>query len=594
MNKPRVLLVGRYYIIEPLGIIYLRGLAESLGFEARAYLVKGADFERLLEEIASFQPDFVGFSIWTGYHLTAFDACDAVRNIGLPVIIGGPHATYTTEECAKHADYVVKGEGYRNFRKILQGELAPGVYFDSERVAEGFPTPKRDAFYASYPELGKSAIKSIMCSVGCPFTCSYCYAPAYNAMYEGFELKVRPVDQIIDEAHELKDRWPTKMIYFQDDIFGFDMRWLAEFTKKWKREIDLPWHCQIRLELTRNIRRLDLFKEGGCTGITLAIESGDNFLREFVLRRAMSEDLIIEGIQKIKDRGFTLRTEQILAVPFSDIDSDLRTLELNCKLNPEMAWTSILAPYLGTEMGRIAAKFGFYAGNNDDLQETFFDRSVLRHCKGREKIAEILYGMRTKVGGNPLIDLQVKNTDGPSASIFLISADGTLSPDPVCEIEYLSKEENERYNDQTVMLHNVFFWLAKVPQGFVLGKKITDAARADWTWKNIGAWAKEHLTRVIGQEKLAELSLEFARKMGHRNLAELPEVLQSNPYYFIYIPKGEDLATHVVEQGLFDTVDDKNSFVPLDTLTRRHLFMVSLYKIDNRDNKVTDGMRFIE
>ena len=191
-------------------------------------------------------------------------------------------------------------------------------------MAEGFPSPGRDLVYETYPYFANSPIKSIMCSVGCPFTCSYCYAPVNNEMYGGFKLSVREIPDIINEALQIKARWPLSMVYFQDDIFGFRIEWLKEFVQEWKTKVGVPWHCQIRLELTEDERRLDLFREGGCTGITLAVESGNDFLRRFVLHRAMSDELITQGIARIKQRGFALRLEQILAVPFSDIATDSR------------------------------------------------------------------------------------------------------------------------------------------------------------------------------------------------------------------------------------------------------------------------------
>ena len=97
--------------------------------------------------------------------------------------MGGPHATYFTEECEGHADWVVRGEGFRNFRLILENKLPFGMHFDEVRMAEGFPIPQRDIVYEQYSHFAKSPIKSIMCSIGCPFNCSYCFASCYNKMY---------------------------------------------------------------------------------------------------------------------------------------------------------------------------------------------------------------------------------------------------------------------------------------------------------------------------------------------------------------------------------------------------------------------------
>lgn len=576
MSK-RLILVGKYYIIEPLGILYLLGIAKRLGWEAKVVLIKDFDFEPLFREVDEFRPDLVGFSIWTGYHVKTFHACDTLLASGIPVIIGGPHATYFTEECRCHATWVIKAEGFRNFRKILEGELSPGIYFDIERMAEGFPVPDRELVYQEYPELAASLIKSIFCSIGCPFHCSYCYAPAYNEMYGGFALNLRPIDEIIDEALKIKERWPLSMIYFQDDIFGFNIPWLKDFVQAWRTRVGVAWHCQIRLELTRDIRRLELFREGGCTGITLAIESGNDFLRRFVLLRPMPDELIVEGIQKIQNLGFTLRTEQILAVPFSDIETDLETLELNTRLNPEMAWTSILAPYGGTNMGLIASEFGFYKGNNDDLSETFFDRSVLRHVRGgRRAIEAIVRALAKNIVDNPLLRMGVKEKNEMQAEIFVKDEDG-LFKESVGELEYLSEEENDRYCNQTVMLQRIFNWLSKVPKGAELGAKFVALEKEEWTWEKLGDLTRYHLRRCGVGEKMERGERELANLMGYA-WDDLPQAIAVNPYYFCFFPSSHKFAEKLLKLNVFDMLPTE-CFDILGREARRWLFEHALYKV---------------
>lgn len=571
----KLILVGKYYIIEPLGILYLLGIAKRLGWDARVILIKDFDFEPLYREAREFKPDLVGFSIWTGYHVQTFRACDNMLVSGIPVIIGGPHATYFTEECRCHATWVIKAEGFRNFRKILEGELPPGIYFDTERMAEGFPVPGREIVYEHYQELAASPIKSIFCSIGCPFHCSYCYAPAYNEMYGGFALNLRPINEIIDEALQIQARWPLSLIYFQDDIFGFNIPWLKEFVHAWRTRVGVPWHCQIRLELTRDIRRLELFREGGCTGITLAIESGNDFLRRFVLLRPMPDELIVEGIRKIKNLGFTLRTEQILAVPFSDIETDLETLELNNRLNPEMAWTSILAPYGGTNMGRIANEFGFYQGNNDDLTETFFDRSVLRHVRGgRSSIELAVAELVTRAFDDPLLQMYAIEKSSTKADIYVKEK---KNEDLLCEIEYLSKNENDRYCDQTVMLQRLFNWLSKVPHGAELGAKFVGLEKKEWTWKKLGELTRHHLQCGGFGEKMEHAAGELAMLMGYTQ-NNLPQAIADNPYYFLFFSSSHEFAKKLLKLQIFDR-QAQECFDILGGEARRWLFERSLYKV---------------
>jgi anaerobic magnesium-protoporphyrin IX monomethyl ester cyclase len=584
----RILFVAREEVIEPLGIHYLAGLAGTRGWDVEVCLIRNSDFEPLYKLVSDYKPDLVGFTIWTGYHLQAFSACDRVREMGTKVVIGGPHATYFTDECAKHSDFVVKGEGFRLLRKILDGELSPGTHFDKERVAEGFPMPNREPIYKRYGALAASPIKSIIATLGCPFKCTYCYAPVWNKMYGGFKLNNRPVEDIVREGCEIRDRWPAKMIYFQDDIFGFDTKWLAEFAREWREKVGLPWHCQIRLELTHDEHRLDLFREGGCTGITLAIESGNAFLRKFVLHRGMKDELIVEGIRKIQARGLTLRTEQILAVPMSDIKTDLETLELNCRLKPQMGWTSILAPYGGTAMGTIARNFGLYKGNNDDLKETFFDRSILRHpADARALLEEVVpkFNKSADMNPNPLEQMFAERIDEQSAEV-VYRAEGEQEQ-KLGKIRYLSDKANDRYCDQTVMLQRLFNWLTLVPEGHKLGAKIVEQPKENWTWKKIGNLTNSHLHRLGGfrfEKCLYVLASRLVGRTGSGLPLPLPPVIRDNPYYFCFFPSGDELAQKVVQEGLFtDAADQKKSFDRLATLARHQLFNTSLYKIVEAD-----------
>lgn len=594
-RRKRIILAARYYSIEPLGILYLAGLVRDAGWECDVVLVKEFDFTPLYETVRRWQPDYVGFQVWTGYHTQAFVACDEVRRMGISVIIGGPHATYFDKECAQHADFVVKGSGFGLLRQILNGELASGVHFEKSGRSEPFPLPDRNLVYEKYPELGASPIKSVFTSVGCPFTCTYCYAPSFNQMHGGFSLTLRPVDEVIIEAKAIQARWPLSMPYIQDDIFGYDKHWLEEFARRWPQEIGVPFHAQIRLELTRHDagnRRLDLFKQAGCSGITLAIESGNTFLRDRVLFRHMPNELILEGCKKIMDHGMTLRTEQILAVPFSDAETDLATLDLNSQINPTMAWTSILAPYGGTDMGTIASNFGLYMGNNDDLSESFFDRSVLRHIAGGprdiEPVVEKLgVSPSAKPEEQPLVNMQAVAHDGSVADVFYHAVkkqkgggyEKVGTAEKVGTVEYLGEKENEQYCSDIVRLQRLFNFLAKVPEAKRLGQKILCLNDNEWGWEKIGETVTSHLGEYVASDTLEERTHALAREMN-LPYGELPWPIAQNPHYFCAFPSGGTLAQKVVEEGVFNFVHAAEVLDMLNTLTRRHLFHFGLYKIE--------------
>ena len=577
MAAKRFVLVAQYSSIEPLGILHLSGLVRDAGWDCKVVLIKGDDYAELYDTVQNWRPDIVGFQIWTGNHLAAFRACNTVRGLGVPLVIGGPHATYFFEECAKHADWVVQASGFGFLQDILGGVLPHGVHFSREGRSEPFPLPDRDLLYETYPGYGESPIKSMFASVGCPYKCTYCYAPVFNRMHNGFLLTNRPVDDLVQEAKAILRRWPLSLVYFQDDVFGFNPKWLGEFAQKWKTEVGVPFHAQMRLEMTQHAggdKRLDLFREAGCSGITLAIESGNAFLRDHVLFRHMPDELILEGCRKIMDRGMTLRTEQILGVPFSNLETELQTLDLNARINPTLAWTSILSPYGGTAMGTISSNYGLYRGNNDDLLDNFFEASVLRHIDGGPRDIERMVAM---VGATPkdetLLAFRTEQRSATEVSVF--DAEGTL----LGSVTHLTPKDNERYCRDLVRLQRLFNFLPKFPDAALLGRTLALMPQQEWTWEGIGRQIEQHLVSA-NVENLSSWKDAIAAEMGYGSVLELPGPIASNPWLFCVVPAGGHLARRALEVGVFDPLlSTEETLDRLGTLGRRHLFEYGLYQI---------------
>lgn len=597
----RVILTMEKYVIEPLGVQHLLSIAKMLGWDAQVVLHEKGDFDPLIEEAKG--ADLVGFSIWTGSHESAFVVADILRSKGIPIAIGGPHATYYTEECAKHANFVAKGDSFRIWKHILQtigGNkippvgiklISPSVFFDENAKTEEFPLPNlgREIVYRRYPDLAKSDIKSMMCSTGCPFHCTYCNSPHLNEMYKeqgGFKhvFRVRPIDDIVSEALYVRDNWGVKMFYFQDDIFGYNLEWLREFVRRWKEEVKVPWHCQIRLELARGksgANRLDLFAEGGCSGITLAVESGNAFLREFVLLRPMEHNLIIDGCRQIMSRGMTLRTEQMLQIPFSNVETDLSTLKLNYEINPTMAWSSILHPFGETNIGKIAWRWGFW--NKDAVSSVYLDRSPLRHSANAMKVVEPhVESLRT--GGrfnSPLLNMYVESNSNGGGQVFFDDPSSLIligERRPLCEIEYLGEEENARYCDQMSCIQSIFNWLPKVPYGYELGEKWVRLPKEEWTFKKLGELTEIHLFNHGFEAKIEEWKHRFAKQFGCL-LENLPDGVKDNPLYFSFFPNGPKLAQSLARKKVFNLPPEEFWRV-LGKLARWHLFSHGLYKTE--------------
>ena len=150
MNK-KVLLCANHSVVEPLGLLHLSKIAEEEGWTPKISLVKNYDFNKLDNLVDEFNPEIIGFTLYTGNHVQTFSYLDNLKkrksNIG--IVLGGPHPTYFPAESKKHSDYVVISEGFNMFRRILNKDVSPGILALEKQ--ERFPVPSRENFYKDYP-----------------------------------------------------------------------------------------------------------------------------------------------------------------------------------------------------------------------------------------------------------------------------------------------------------------------------------------------------------------------------------------------------------------------------------------------------------
>jgi radical SAM superfamily enzyme YgiQ (UPF0313 family) len=486
----KVLLGATHSVIEPLGLLHLSTIARQEGYTPKIALAK-EDFKEFDRTVKEFKPDILGFTVYTGNHRQVFSYLDSLKKSypKLKIAIGGPHPTYFPKESLRHADYVVLSEGLNSFRRILRDEAEPGIVHLIQR--EQFPISDRRDFYKENKSHGKSPIKSVIAETGCPFSCTYCYNSSTLDSIEDaltpqqknsmsnvigsskrlFPKFSRSVDDIIAEIETIKKVSPeTKMIYFQDDVFGANRDWIWEFAKKYSK-VGMPFHAQMRFENADpenpvSKERAYLLKEAGCTGLTFAIEAADPVIRKEVLNRNMKEDLMFNVLTNLNKLGYKVRTEQMLGLPYGatnqktkiNLDADIEILELNVRLKretglPTMAWASIFAPYRKTKIGDYCQKYGFYSGGNNDVPETFFQRSVLNFPK---------------------------EWTGPS-----LKAE---------KKEYwLPKNELEDYKDNLQMLRDLFSFFAHMPEGDKLASKFLSLPKKEKSFFNLSTSMRRHL-----------------------------------------------------------------------------------------------------
>lgn len=102
----------------------------------------------------------------------------------------------------------------------------------------------------------------------------------YQKRYKdlGNYLRFRSVDNLIVEIKEVIEKYKIKNVLFYDDTFTLNEKRIREFSKKYPKEIGLPFKCVTRPDISKTM--LKLLKRAGCETICMAIECRNEKIRK--------------------------------------------------------------------------------------------------------------------------------------------------------------------------------------------------------------------------------------------------------------------------------------------------------------------------
>lgn len=170
---------------EPVGVLSIASMVISAGHEVRLVSDK---FKDCADVISSWEPDMVGYCIYTGYHKNLIDLNRKLKEqFKFYSVFGGPHATFFPEIIEESGvDMVCRGEGedaiiemidriekkesfidVKNFWVKANGDIHKNPVRPLETDLDRYPFPAHDIFY-KFPEAYNGKIRVIMTSRGCP------------------------------------------------------------------------------------------------------------------------------------------------------------------------------------------------------------------------------------------------------------------------------------------------------------------------------------------------------------------------------------------------------------------------------------------
>jgi len=250
----------------------------------------------------------VGIGAMTRMIAKAYRVADAVRSVGVPVVMGGPHVTELADEALgrgrgpRHADAVALGEADETWPRIVE-DAARGALKDIYAPVDGFGQERKPSLQ-SYPIIpwdkinleqfnlvpriatrilqhlgggwGTFRMIPMESGRGCPYGCEFCTVTGFF----GDSIRFRTNQSVVDELLLLKARAKAEggqiAVFFIDDNFAINVK----RTKSLLRDIiaagaQVHWVAQISANLLRDEELVDLIAASGGKWVFIGMESID-------------------------------------------------------------------------------------------------------------------------------------------------------------------------------------------------------------------------------------------------------------------------------------------------------------------------------
>ncbi|MBD3414943.1 MAG: radical SAM protein [Candidatus Aminicenantes bacterium] len=230
--------------------------------------------------------DLVGISTITSTAPRAYKIADRIRKTGTPVIMGGPHVTFLSEEALQHADFVIRGEGENPLMEFVDAWECDQDYTRVSNLSytkngRSFHNPAgpviKDLDQVPFPDFGsrytpnirkKRQTIPVQTSRGCPFNCEFC---SVTGMF-GKKFRFRSTSHIIEELRTYNER--NNHIFFYDDNFAANRKRLKTLLKDMiKEEFKFDWSTQVRVDIAKHEELLKLMYRAGCRTLYVGLES---------------------------------------------------------------------------------------------------------------------------------------------------------------------------------------------------------------------------------------------------------------------------------------------------------------------------------
>lgn len=333
----------------------------------------------------------VGIGAMTRMIAKAYRMADAVRAMGVPVVMGGPHVTEMADEALgrdggpRHADAVALGEADATWPRIVE-DAARGQLKEVYPPVDAFGQENKPSL-KEYPVIpwqsidlkqfnlvptaatamlqkigegwGTFRIIPVESGRGCPYGCEFCTVTGFF----GDSIRFRTNESVVNELLLLKARARSEKgqmaVFFIDDNFAINIK----RTKSLLRDIiaagaQVHWVAQISANLLRDEELVDLIAASGGKWIFIGMESIDPANLKDVNKGFNKPGEYAAVLERLAQRNVYAITSFIFGMDNDTAGVAERTLEQVRTWPPGLPIFGLLTPLPATPLYKRLEKAG--------------------------------------------------------------------------------------------------------------------------------------------------------------------------------------------------------------------------------------------
>jgi radical SAM superfamily enzyme YgiQ (UPF0313 family) len=382
------------------GVAYLSAFLKKHGHETKlSYFRSSNELNYTLSLIEEWEPQIVAHSSTSSSFYSVGDVVRKIRRRfpDLFQICGGNHVSLLPDEFLKLpeldaicigygeyplselADAIQDGKDYKNIKNLhirFNGKIIKNSLREFPEDLDSFIPCDRKLFL---DELNRHSIplpydtgifgknvQEFIFSRGCPFECTFCCNHALKKLGSGKYINFPSVSKCIDEMVQVKQEMNMTGVDIHDDILTLNKNWFRDFMLEYKKKVSLPFICNLRVNCF-NKEDVRYLKESGCAVAVLGIESGNEYIRNKVMRKKIKYEDIISAYNLLHKFGIITFSQNIIGLPEETPGRFLDTIRINARIIPNYTQLYVFYPYPGTVLYNHCVKENLFEERNNEI-----------------------------------------------------------------------------------------------------------------------------------------------------------------------------------------------------------------------------------